>query len=383
MPLALGTVVREAVDGREMMPVKEYMSAKESIYRRSWIPSPWSVLSWGLKQAGIMGGTDGEDKLPNMKMVILKNVEEAGKEVLKRVAEQHSRVDRIYSKQMFYQEYEDVLGDSTRISHQDLEILLKHLTRDKGEAAYDNQTIKFKAKTDTAPPVITQEDATIASLKTLIIDLEGQISSISEKVDKLAQQARDAVARKNTVAAKSALRSKKLAEAHLTKQLAVFGQLEEVYTKIEQAADQVELVRIMEGSTGALKSLNKEVGGIERVDDVVDQLKEEMIKVDEVGGVIAEVGQAVAIDEDEVDDELEAMEAQEKEKKEAVERQAREEREQVEAQETKIKFQDLEKMENKARVVDELSEKKQKENERPMQERELEESIQGLQRLSM
>lgn len=383
MPLALGTVVREAVDGREMMPAKEYMAAKESIYRRSWILSPWSVLSWGFKQAGLTRGAGGEDKLPNMKVVILKNVEEAGKEVLKRMAEQHSRVDRIYSKQMFYHEYEDVLGDSTRISHQDLEILLKHLTRDKGEAAYDGQTIKFKAKTDTAPPVITQEDATIASLKTLIVDLEGQISSISEKVDRLAQQARDAVARKNTVAAKSALRSKKLAEAHLTKQLAVFGQLEEVYTKIEQAADQVELVRIMEGTTGVLKSLNKEVGGIERVDDVVDQLKEEMIKVDEVGGVIAEVGQAVAIDEDELDDELEAMEAQEKEKTEAVEKQARGEREKVEAQETKRKFQELEKMEKDARVADESREKKQKENERPLQERELEESIQGLQRLSM
>lgn len=382
MPLALGTVVREAVDGREMMPVKEYMAAKESIYRRPWILSPWSVLSWGLKQAGLRYGAGGEDKLPNMKVVILKNVEEAGKEVLKRMAEQNSRVDRIYSKQMFFQEYEDVFGDSTRISHQDLEILLKHLTRDKGEAAYDGQTIKFKAKTDTTPPAITQEDVTIASLKTLIVNLEGQISSISEKVDRLAQQAKDAVARKNTVAAKSALRSKKLAESHLTKQLAVFGQLEEVYTKIEQAADQVELVRIMEGSTGVLKSLNKEVGGIERVDDVVDQLKEEMIKVDEVGGVIAEVGQAVAIDEGEVDDELEAMEAQEKEK-EAVEKQAREQWEKVEAQETKRKFQELEKMEKDARVADESREKKQKEKERPLQERELEESIQGLQRLSM
>lgn len=383
MPLALGTVVREAIDRREMIPVMDYMAAKESIYRRSWIPSPWSVLSWGLRQAGLTGGAGGEDKLPNMKVVILKNVEEAGKEVLKRMAEQQSRVNRIYSKQMFYQEYEDVLGDSTRISHQDLEILLKHLTRDKGEAAYDGQTIKFRAKTDTAPPMITQDDATIASLKTLIIDLEGQISSINEKVDKLAQQARDAVARKNTVAAKSALRSKKWTEAHLTKQLAVFGQLEEIYTKIEQAADQVELVRIMEGSTGVLKSLNKEVGGIERVEDVFDQLKEEMIKVDEVGGVIAEVGQARAIDENEVDYELEAMEAQEKEKTDAVERLAREEREKIDAQETKRKFQKLEQMEKDARVMDASREKKQKENERPLQERNLEESIQGLQRLSM
>ena len=49
----------------------------------------------------------------------------------------------------------------------------------------------------------------------------------------------------------------------------------------------------------------------------------------------------------------------------------------------KRKFQELEQMEKDARVADESREKKQKENERPMPERELEESIQGLQRLSM
>lgn len=383
MPLALGTVVREAMETNEMMPVSNFMNAKESIYKRGWGLSPWSVLSWGLKQAGLTGGRSGEDKVPHAKLVILANVEDASKEVLRRMADQPSRVDRIYSKQMFYHDFEDILDDTGQISHQDLEVLLKHLSRDKQQAAYDGHTIKFKAKTDMTPPVITQEDATIARLKTLIVDLEGQISTISERVDKLAQQARDAVSRKNTVAAKSALRSKKLAEAHLTKQLAVFGQLEEVYTRIEQAADQVELVRIMKGSTGVLKALNKEVGGIENVDDVVDQLKEEMTKVEEVGTVISEVGQHVALDEGEVDDELEAMESEEREKREALEKMARDEREGVKAHETKRKFAALEKMEERAKEADESREKKQKESERPTEERALEESIEGLQRLSM
>ncbi len=378
-PLALGTVVRNAIEKKEMMPLSNFMSATQSIYKRSWGISPWSILSWGLKQAGLTGGTSGEDKVPVAKLVILANVEEASKEVLRRMSVHGSRIDRIYSKEMFYKDYEDVLGDQQHISHADLEVLLKHLSRDKGEAAYDGQTIKFKAQTDSAPPVVTHEDATIASLKTLIVDLEGQITSLSERVEKLTVTATEAVGRKNMVAAKAALRSKKLAEGHLNKQLAVFGQLEEVYTKIEQAADQVELVRIMEGSTGVLRSLNKEVGGIERVDDVVDQLKEEMMMVDEVGGVIAEAGPG-AIDEGEVDDELEALESEEREKREAVEATAEEEKEKSEAAQTQRRLEALEQMEKEAGAAEKLREKGESSQK---EERALEESIEGLQRLSM
>ena len=34
MPLALGTVVREAMEHNEMMPVSNFMNTKESIYKR-------------------------------------------------------------------------------------------------------------------------------------------------------------------------------------------------------------------------------------------------------------------------------------------------------------------------------------------------------------
>jgi charged multivesicular body protein 7 len=96
----------------------------------------------------------------------------------------------------------------------------------------------------------------------------------------------------------------------------VLAQLEQIYANIEQAADQVEVVRIMEASTIVLKGLHAEAGGTERVEDVVEELKEEMNKVDEVGKIIAEVGDPnLTVDDGEVDDELEAMERDEKEKK--------------------------------------------------------------------
>lgn len=88
-------------------------------------------------------------------------------------------------------------------------------------------------------------------------------------------------------------------------------QLEEVYAKIEQAADQVDILKVMQASTGVLRGLNEQVGGIEKVEDVVEELRKEMANVDEVGTIMNEA--APVIDEGELDDELEAMEEQEKE----------------------------------------------------------------------
>ena len=122
------------------------------------------------------------------------------------------------------------------------------------------------------------------------------------------------------MAALSALRSKKLAETALTARSNTLAQLEEVFDSIRQASNQVQLVQVMGASTKVLKSLNKRTGGVERVEDVVEELREEMTKVDEVGQIIGEVGKVnTAAEEDEVEDELEALEREEKEKEKAKE----------------------------------------------------------------
>jgi charged multivesicular body protein 7 len=89
----------------------------------------------------------------------------------------------------------------------------------------------------------------------------------------------------------------------------------------------------MEASAGVLRSLNKEVGGVENVENVVERLQDEMGKVDEVGKVLEEPLNAGAVlDEGEIDDELEAMERDE-----------RRETEEREAEATRKRLQELEK----------------------------------------
>jgi charged multivesicular body protein 7 len=316
-PLALGAVVHDSVMKKEMVPLREFMAAKESIHRGHWATVPWNIISWGFGQLGLTRGQHGDRILSVEKLVIVSNLEEACKEIVQRISQQTSRTEKVYSKRLFSQEFANVLGSKHPMSQADIDVLLKFMARDMCVISYDDQTIKFKGSFETRPSVITSEDMAIASLRTLKIDIRDQVDALTQRIQILSESARDAVARKSRQSAIAALRSKKVAELNLSRQIATLAQLEEIYSKISQAADQVELVRIMEGSTGVLKALNMEMGGIERVEDVVDQLKEQMIQVNEAHNAIAEVEQIGG--EVLVDDELEAIEREEWEK-EAVER---------------------------------------------------------------
>jgi charged multivesicular body protein 7 len=187
--------------------------------------------------------------------------------------------------------------------------------------------VKVKSPGDTSSALSTQ-DRTIGSLKSLIADLSGQVALLSAKILELSETAQTAVRNKNKVSALAALRSKKLNETVLAQRTETLFQLEEVYSKIEQAADQVAMVRVMEASAGVLRSLHAEVGGVEKVDDVMEGLGYEMSKVEEVGSAIeARAHEQNVVDEDAVDEELESLE-----------RQARSEQEEKEARETQEKL---------------------------------------------
>lgn len=129
--------------------------------------------------------------------------------------------------------------------------------------------------------------------------------------------AKAALAKKNRISALAAIKSKKMVEHNLQQRLNTLTQLEEVYSRIEQAAGQVEIVQVMEASTGVLRGLHAQTGGAARVEDIVEELREEMSKVDEIGGIMNEA--APVIDEGEIDDELQAMERSDQKTKEDVE----------------------------------------------------------------
>lgn len=114
-----------------------------------------------------------------------------------------------------------------------------------------------------------------------------------------------ALADKNKIVALAALRSRKIAENTLQTRAKALGQIEEVLGKIEQAADNVELVTQLQKSTKVLKMLNRQTGGVEKVEEQMDALREQIDKVEEVTRIIGEEG--VQADESDLEEELEEI----------------------------------------------------------------------------
>jgi charged multivesicular body protein 7 len=339
-PLALGAVIREALAAKDLIPLREFLDAKESIYRRPW--SVWNLASWTMKQLGVADMLK-KDSLPPGQFVVVANVEEAGKAFSAQngpTATTQSRFERTFSKAHFYKTFNSQLLDGKHLSETDMDVLLRFLSRDKQAILYDGATVKIKSPTDAEETTsITPEDASIAQLKELLASLTHQTSLLGARIELLTTQAKQAVSKSNRVAALAALRSKKLAESTLARRFDTVNQLEEVAARIEQAADNVQLVKVMEASGAALESLHAQVGGVDRVEELVGRLREQMEAVDEVGSILAESAGTVVVDEGEIDDELAALEGEERRKVEEAERVRREEAERKEAEEMRRRLE--------------------------------------------
>lgn len=134
-----------------------------------------------------------------------------------------------------------------------------------------------------------------------------QVDLLSSRLAELVSEAKAAANTQLRSSALRALRSKVTIERTLAQRLETLSLLETIYQKIEQATDQIAVARVIESSTGVLRKLNAEVGSIEKVDDLMEGLREEISKVDEVSQAIEQGGQPDSIDEQAIDEELDAL----------------------------------------------------------------------------
>ncbi|KIW64740.1 hypothetical protein PV04_09652 [Phialophora macrospora] len=384
-PHNLGCVLDDGVARGVFIEMPEFLGTEKSIYTRSWIPSPGSVLRWGLRTVGVELGTGsykaGGGKVRTGTLVVVPALEEVSNRLQPVIAGMGPALtDRVMSREAFAQEVGVLLAKSrgqsedegVSISGPDLQVLLRYLSRDKQLLSYDAEAVKFKSPASpTRPEPITQEDRSIASLKSLIGSLRRQTESLSARITTLQTQAAQAVKMGNKTSALSALRSKKLADRTLQSRLDTLAQLEEIYTKVESAVSQVEILAVMESSASALKTLNAKIGGVERVEDVLDSLRDEVSRVDEVSNVLSEPGavdQKALLDEAEVDDELEQMEREEREKAHrAEEEKTREKLRQLEALEEAQREKEREREQQRERER-ETQREQQREKEREKDE---------------
>ena len=104
------------------------------------------------------------------------------------------------------------------------------------------------------------------------------------------------------------MKRKKLYEQEVEKIQNVKMTLETQVINLESAAQNAETFKAMEAGSKTMKKIRTEVG-IDKVDDIMDEIKEEMEMAAEINNAIAQPVDPLLADEDELLEELEMLEA--------------------------------------------------------------------------
>ena len=117
--------------------------------------------------------------------------------------------------------------------------------------------------------------------------------------------AKECLARGDKAKALLALRRKKYQESLLSKTDSQLEQLEKLTSSVEFALVQKDVMYGLQQGTDVLKQINKEMGGLEGVEKMMEENEEARKYQQEISDALA--GQMSNEEEDEVEDELEAL----------------------------------------------------------------------------
>ena len=132
---------------------------------------------------------------------------------------------------------------------------------------------------------------------------------IQKKIDAIVADAKKKMAKGDKKGALFAMKRKKLYEKEIEKIFNVKMTLETQVISLESAAQNAQTFQAMQAGTQTMSKIRNEVG-IEQVDDVMDDIKEEMELANEINDAIAQPVDPLMADEDDLLAELNELETE-------------------------------------------------------------------------
>lgn len=163
---------------------------------------------------------------------------------------------------------------------------------------------KSTSKRKTAP---VDASVTIMRLRENIANQEKREEMLEVRIKKMADLAKLQLRRGEKRAALSTMKKRKLYEAELAKIDNVKLTLETQAIQLEGAAQNVQTFDAMKSGNKSMISIRKSMG-VESVDDMLDDIKEEMDHLREVDQVFAQPIDPLGLDDDDLLAELDALE---------------------------------------------------------------------------
>jgi len=160
----------------------------------------------------------------------------------------------------------------------------------------------------TSKIVPTDPQNTIVKIRESITTQEKREEHITRKISQVVAEAKTKMAKGDKKGALFAMKRKKMYESEIEKIQNVKMTLETQVINLESAAQNAATFQAMNQGNKTMKKIRQDVG-IEKVDDIMDEIKEEMEMANEINQAIsAPVDPFMMADEDELLDELNALE---------------------------------------------------------------------------
>jgi charged multivesicular body protein 4 len=171
---------------------------------------------------------------------------------------------------------------------------------------------KKKTPTSTVSATSSAQPAdpntTIVKLRETIANQEKREEHLQKKIDSIVKEAKVKMGKGDKKGALFAMKRKKLYEQEQDKIANVKMTLETQVISLESAAQNAQTFQAMQAGSKTMKKIRDDVG-IEKVDDVMDEIKEEMEMANEINDAIAQpVDPLMMADEDDLLAELNELE---------------------------------------------------------------------------
>lgn len=219
--------------------------------------------------------------------------------------------DLIFSKQEFYKigKFNEALK-----SWSEYEIMLTYLESYQNIIVTKEDVVKVidpRVKdiiTPFEPESITENDEAVASVKSSISRINVQIKDLNSKISHYTSLLNESLkSGSQREVQKKYLKTKKILESNLSHCLDNLQNLLHVKSQIDKSADNLHLYESISLSTEAMKSINKQIGGIDEVEMAISKFEDQSNDVNEMNDRLLEIS-GYDYNEEEIDEELARME---------------------------------------------------------------------------
>ncbi|KZS91062.1 hypothetical protein SISNIDRAFT_457037 [Sistotremastrum niveocremeum HHB9708] len=287
-------------------------------------------LWWAMEQLSIVGGEEATIKNDSSlwkkvsgPYVSLDNLEAAADAVLEhwRNNRSSSLSDSLHNQETFTTLYSKIALPDVSLTSSDVKVLIKYLERDRQAIVTEREVIKLVD--DESESTVTAVDHGVLEMKVAISNLQAQIDDIHSRIAQRTSQITENLRAKRKEIALSFLRSRKQLEELLLKRLGALENIQSTLDRIEQAAGDIEIMKVYSTSSETLKALLSHPSlQLPHIESTLSSLAEtnaqqqEINEAIQIGGQVAMDASGLEIDEDELQGELESLVQEQREEEE-------------------------------------------------------------------